>query len=74
LVDFRVVGRILIVAGCIMAAFGGLMLLSGKVPWLGHLPGDISIQRKNFRFYFPLATCILLSIIVTIIIWLLRRR
>lgn len=68
------IGKFLIITGIIIAALGGLFLLSGKLPWLGKLPGDIIIQRKNFTFYFPLATSILLSIIITFIFWLLGRR
>jgi len=68
------IGRFLIITGIIIAAVGGVFLLSGKIPWLGRLPGDIVIQKKNFTFYFPLATSILLSIIITFILWLLGRR
>jgi hypothetical protein len=68
------IGRFLVMTGVIIAVLGGLLLLSGKVPWLGKLPGDIFIQRKNFTFYFPLATSILLSIIITAILWLLGRK
>lgn len=67
-------GRFLIITGVIIIVLGGLLLLSGKVPWLGRLPGDILIQRKNFTFYFPLATSILLSIIVTFVLWILGRK
>lgn len=67
-------GRLLVITGVIIVILGGLLLLSGKVPWLGRLPGDIFIQRKNFTFYLPLATSILLSIIITFILWLLGRR
>ena len=68
------IGKFLIITGIVIAAIGGLFLLSGKIPWLGKLPGDIVIQRKNFTFYFPLATSILLSIVITFILWLLGRR
>ncbi len=67
-------GRFLIILGIVISAVGGILLLSWKIPWLGRLPGDIIIQRKNFTFYFPLATSILLSIILTFIFWLIRRR
>ncbi len=67
-------GRFLIITGVIIAAVGGLLFLSGKIPWIGRLPGDIMIQRKSFTFYFPLATSILLSLIVTFILWLLGRK
>jgi len=68
------IGRFLIITGIIIAAVGGLLLLSGRVPWLGRLPGDIMIQRKSFTFYFPLATSILLSLVITFILWLLGRK
>jgi len=72
--NFQHIGKFLIITGIVIAAIGGLFLLSGKIPWLGKLPGDIVIERKNFTFYFPLATSILLSIIITFIFWLLGRR
>jgi membrane protein implicated in regulation of membrane protease activity len=68
------IGRFLIIIGIVLSAIGEILLLSGKIPWLGRLPGDIIIQRKNFSFYFPLATSILLSVILTFIFWLIRRR
>lgn len=68
------IGKLLLIAGVITAAFGGLLLLSGKIPWLGRLPGDIIIQRKNFTLYLPLMTSILLSVLITFIVWLLGRR
>ena len=68
------IGRFLILLGLLISAIGGLLLLSGKVPWIGRLPGDILIQKKNFTFYFPLATSILLSLILTLLFWLLGKR
>jgi hypothetical protein len=68
------IGRFLIILGIVISAVGGILLISGKIPWLGRLPGDIIIQKKNFSFYFPLATSILLSVILTFIFWLIRRR
>lgn len=71
-------GKILLALGVLMVILGGLLLLassfSGKVPWIGRLPGDIYIERGNFRFYFPLATSILLSIVITLILSFLSRR
>jgi hypothetical protein len=52
---------------------GTLFTLGGRLPWLGRLPGDIAIERENFRFYFPLATSIVISIILTLIVALFRR-
>ena len=66
-------GKLLIVAGGLLVCVGALFLLGGKLPWLGHLPGDISIQRGNFSFYFPLATSILVSIVLSLLFALLRR-
>lgn len=54
--------------------FGAILWLGGKVPGIGKLPGDIIIKRGNFTFYFPLATCILLSVILSVILALFRRR
>jgi hypothetical protein len=67
-------GRTLVVLGLALAGLGGLLLLAGHVPWLGRLPGDISVERDNVRFYAPLATGLLLSLLLTIILNLLARR
>jgi uncharacterized protein HemY len=67
-------GKLLIVLGVIVIAVGGLLLFSGKIPWIGRLPGDILIQKKNYTFYFPLATSIIISVIITLVFWLLGRR
>ncbi len=56
-----------------MAALGVLLLFSDKIPWLGRLPGDISIKRENFTFYFPLTTCILLSLLLSLIFSFFRK-
>lgn len=66
-------GKSLIVIGLLIAAVGLVLTLSGKLPWLGRLPGDIFIKRENFTFYFPLATSIILSLIFSLILWLLRK-
>jgi len=68
------IGRILVLLGIILAVIGGLILLAGRVSWIGRLPGDILIQKKNFTFYFPLATSILVSIVLTLLFWLMGRR
>ncbi len=71
---FESFAKLLIMFGLILAAVGGLLLLAGRVPYIGRLPGDIYIQRKNFTLYFPLATSILLSIILTLLFSFFRRR
>jgi hypothetical protein len=66
-------GKGLIVLGLVIAAVGVIVTLAGKSPWLGRLPGDIYLKRENFAFYFPLATCIIISAVVSFIFWLLRK-
>ena len=71
-------GKILLGIGVVMIVLGGALLLapqlSGKVPWLGRLPGDIYVERENWRFDFPLGTSILISIVLTLLLALFGRR
>jgi hypothetical protein len=67
------IGKWLIIFGLAIAAFGVILSFAGKLPWLGKLPGDIYIKRENFTFYFPLATSILISAIISFILWLIRK-
>lgn len=60
-------GKILIVFGLITLCIGCLFLMGARVPWLGRLPGDIAIEKKNVHFYFPLATCLLISLILSLL-------
>ena len=66
-------GKTLIYLGLLLVAIGVVLSLAGKLPWLGHLPGDISIERERFSFYFPLATCILISVIISLVLYFFRR-
>ncbi|MDY0098819.1 MAG: DUF2905 domain-containing protein [Bacteroidales bacterium] len=67
-------GKILIIAGVILIIAGIIIYFSGnKLGWIGHLPGDIRIEKENVRFYFPITTMIILSIVLSIIIWLARK-
>lgn len=66
-------GRLLIIVGVIMAVVGAVLWLSPKIPWLGRLPGDIVWQRGRWTFYFPLGTSILISVILTVLLYLFRR-
>jgi hypothetical protein len=65
--------RLLIIAGSILIIIGLVLWLGPKIPWLGKLPGDITYQRGNFTAYFPLGTCILISLILTLILYLFRK-
>jgi hypothetical protein len=66
-------GRLLVVAGVLLAAFGLVMMMAGKVPFLGRLPGDIVYRRGGTTFYFPLVTCLLISLLMTLVMSLFRR-
>jgi Protein of unknown function (DUF2905) len=68
------VGKALIVLGLAIAAVGVLIVLAGRVPWLGRLPGDIHIERGSWSFYFPLTTSILVSIVLSFVLYLIGRR
>lgn len=72
--DMNYIGKVLVSVGVVMIIVGGIFMLSGKIPWLGRLPGDIYVQKKNFSFFFPITTSIILSIVISIILILLRRR
>jgi hypothetical protein len=65
--------RFLILLGVILVVLGLALLLLPKIPGLGRLPGDIIIKRQNFTFYFPLGTCILVSLVLSLIFRLMRR-
>ena len=67
-------GKILIIIGVVIAGLGFLLLLGAKIPWIGRLPGDFYYKGKNFTFYFPLATSIIISIILTIILMFISRK
>jgi DUF2905 family protein len=66
-------GRTLIYLGIFLIVVGLIFSLGGKMSWFGHLPGDIYIQRERFTFYFPLTTCILISLVITLVLYLFRR-
>ncbi len=66
-------GKLLVLAGVVLIAVGALLMLGGKIPFLGRLPGDIVVERPGFTLYFPLGTSILLSIVLSLILWLLHR-
>ena len=68
------VGKALVALGLLIALGGVVLMLVGRVPWLGRLPGDIHIERGNFSFYFPLATSLVLSVVLTLILYIVGRR
>jgi len=72
--DIQQIGKFLIIIGIIIIGIGAALLLSGKIPFIGRLPGDILVQKKNFTFYFPLATSIALSLILTLLFWFFGKK
>jgi uncharacterized membrane protein YidH (DUF202 family) len=66
-------GKTLISIGIVLVVLGLLVSLTGKLRWIGHLPGDIHIQRGRFSFYFPLTTCIVVSIVISLVAYLFKR-
>lgn len=68
------VGRYLMLAGALLVLVGAFFYLGGRLPWLGRLPGDISVRKGNVQFYFPLATCLLLSLLLSLFLRFIGRR
>jgi len=67
------IGKTLLTVGLVIAMVGAAILLFGRIPFLGRLPGDITVQRPGFTLYVPLATSLLLSVLVSLVLWLFRR-
>ena len=72
--ELSFMGKLLILAGVILVLVGMAFLWGNKIPFLGKLPGDIYIHRGNFTFYFPLSTCIVISLMLTLILTLFLGR
>ena len=66
-------GKLLIVLGIVITLIGVGLLFADRIPFIGRLPGDIYVKRGNFTFYFPLATSIVISILLTLVFWIFRR-
>jgi hypothetical protein len=69
----RELGKYLVIAGFLLVAIGALLWSGFGRTWLGKLPGDIHYTKGNFSFHFPIVTCLLLSLLLTFLIWLFRR-
>lgn len=67
-------GKTLMIFGGVLFVVGLVLYFGAKVPWLGRLPGDIHVEKENFSFYFPVVTCILISVILTVLFNLFGRR
>jgi hypothetical protein len=62
-------GKFLVVVGFVVVLLGVALMFFDKIPFLGKLPGDISIKGENFRFYFPITTSIILSVVISVLLW-----
>ena len=63
------IGKIIIFIGLLLVVIGFVWMVGNKLPFIGKLPGDIAIEKKNYSFYFPVTTCIIISIILSFILW-----
>jgi ribose/xylose/arabinose/galactoside ABC-type transport system permease subunit len=68
------IGKIIIFIGLLLVAIGLVCMVGNKLPSIGKLPGDIAIERKNYSFYIPVTTCIVISIVLSFIFWLFNKR
>ena len=66
-------GKFLVIAGLMMAAVGAILWSGFGRGWVGRLPGDLHYSRGNFSFYFPIVTCLLASLLLTLLLWLFKR-
>ncbi|ODS32660.1 MAG: hypothetical protein SCARUB_02212 [Candidatus Scalindua rubra] len=67
-------GKIFIFIGLLLVVIGFVFIVGNKIPFIGKLPGDIAVEKKNYSFYFPITTCIIISIILSFIFWLFSKR
>jgi hypothetical protein len=72
--DFSSLGKLLLIIGLVIAGLGLAMLLAAKIPWIGKLPGDLIWRGKNITVYFPLMTSLIVSLVLTIVLWFINRR
>ncbi|HEX5400039.1 MAG TPA: DUF2905 domain-containing protein [Verrucomicrobiae bacterium] len=66
-------GKLLVIVGLVIAAIGALMWSGVGKGWLGRLPGDVNYSKGDFSFHFPIVTCLIISVILTLLLWLFRR-
>ena len=66
-------GRVLIVIGLVIVLTGGLLLAYGKIPFFGRLPGDVVIRREHFTVYFPIVSMLIISAVISVVLFLVRK-
>jgi Protein of unknown function (DUF2905) len=67
-------GKILVIVGLLLAILGLIFIFGNKIPFIGKLPGDIAVERRNYSVYFPVTTCIIISIVISFILWLFNKK
>ena len=68
-----VLGKVLVVLGVVLVATGAFLLLGGRPDWIGRLPGDITVRRENFTFHFPVVSCLVASVVLSLLLWFFRK-
>lgn len=68
------IGKVLVIVGLALVVLGAVFWLGDKTQWFGRLPGDIRVEREHYKLYFPLATCLLISVLLTLFFRLLGKR
>ena len=71
--EFSSLGKSLLVLGLGLSLIGAALLFSEKIPWLGRLPGDVKVEKGGVSFYFPLASCLLISALLSLTAWVLSK-
>lgn len=72
--DTGMLGRMLLILGAVIFLVGAMLAFGPRIPWLGRLPGDFSFGGENWRVYVPLGTSILISVVLTLLLWVFRHR
>ncbi|MCI0494010.1 DUF2905 domain-containing protein [candidate division KSB1 bacterium] len=72
--NFQLLAKFIILIGIILVAIGLLLYFFKEIPFLGKLPGDIHVEKKNFSFHFPVVTCILVSIVLSLLLYLISKK
>jgi len=73
--QIRAMGKMLLLSGLLLAALGALLYFGGRLPFrIGQLPGDVVYRGRNTTFYFPIVSCILLSALLSLLMWLVNRK
>lgn len=70
---FHEMGKMVLITGLLIAVIGLILMIGPNIPWVGRLPGDFLIKKERFTFFFPLGSCILISILLSLLFWFFRK-